>query len=106
MKAVHYEKPFEVSVREVPQPKIEHPDDVIVKVTTAGILGDLLEKVKRMHSLRYISHLRLRPTYVPRADSGREWSYLRYQSLSFSLSRQTSLCGYAWVSASCARGAD
>lgn len=36
MKAVHYEKPFEVSVREVPVPKIEHPDDVIVKVTTAG----------------------------------------------------------------------
>ena len=43
MKAVHYEKPFEVSVREVPLPKIEHPDDVIVKVTTAGILDCLCE---------------------------------------------------------------
>jgi threonine dehydrogenase-like Zn-dependent dehydrogenase len=36
MKAVHYEKPFEVSVKEVPLPKIEHPDDAIIKVTTAG----------------------------------------------------------------------
>ena len=36
MKAVHYEKPFQVSVREIPLPTIEHPDDVIIKVTTAG----------------------------------------------------------------------
>ena len=36
MKAVHYEKPFEVSVKEVPVPKVEHPDDAIIKVTTAG----------------------------------------------------------------------
>lgn len=39
MKAVHYEKPFQVSVKEVPQPKIEHPDDAIVRVTTAAICG-------------------------------------------------------------------
>lgn len=38
MKAVHYEKPFQVSVREIPVPEIEHPDDVIIKVTTAGML--------------------------------------------------------------------
>lgn len=38
MKAIHYEKPFQVSVREVPVPKIEHPDDAIIKVTTAGIV--------------------------------------------------------------------
>ena len=37
MKAVHYEKPFQVVVKEVAVPKIEHPDDVIVKVTTAGM---------------------------------------------------------------------
>lgn len=36
MKAVHYEKPFKVSVKEVELPKIEHPDDAIIKVTTAG----------------------------------------------------------------------
>jgi threonine dehydrogenase-like Zn-dependent dehydrogenase len=39
MKAVHYEGPFKVSVKEVELPKIEHPDDVIVKVTTAAICG-------------------------------------------------------------------
>ena len=37
MKAVHYEGPFSVSVKEVAYPKIEHPDDVIIKVTTAGM---------------------------------------------------------------------
>ncbi|KAG8630959.1 hypothetical protein KVT40_000099 [Elsinoe batatas] len=36
MKAVHYEGPFKVSVKEVPLPTIQHPDDVLVKVTTAG----------------------------------------------------------------------
>ncbi|KAF2714528.1 glutathione-independent formaldehyde dehydrogenase protein-like protein [Pleomassaria siparia CBS 279.74] len=39
MKAVHYEGPFKVSVKEVELPKIQHPDDVIVKVTTAAICG-------------------------------------------------------------------
>lgn len=38
MKAVHYEKPLEVSVKEVPAPKIQHPDDAIIKVTTAGLI--------------------------------------------------------------------
>lgn len=31
MRAVVYDKPFSVSVREVPKPTILHPDDVIVK---------------------------------------------------------------------------
>jgi D-arabinose 1-dehydrogenase-like Zn-dependent alcohol dehydrogenase len=39
MKAVHYEGPFKVSVKEIELPKLEHPDDVIVKVTTAAICG-------------------------------------------------------------------
>lgn len=39
MKAVHYEGPFKVSVKEVEIPKIEHPDDVIIKVTTSCICG-------------------------------------------------------------------
>jgi hypothetical protein len=39
MKAVHYEGPFKVSVKEIELPKIQHPDDVIVKVTTAAICG-------------------------------------------------------------------
>ena len=37
MKAVHYVKPFQVTVKDVPIPKIEHPDDAILKVTTAGM---------------------------------------------------------------------
>lgn len=36
MKAVHYEGAFKVSVKTVPLPKLEHPDDAIIKVTTAG----------------------------------------------------------------------
>ncbi|KAJ3931493.1 MAG: hypothetical protein NXY57DRAFT_1079316 [Lentinula lateritia] len=39
MRAVVYEKPFTVSVLEVPKPTIVHPDDVIVKVTTTCICG-------------------------------------------------------------------
>ncbi|MCJ1365329.1 hypothetical protein MMC16_004450 [Acarospora aff. strigata] len=39
MKAVHYEEPYKVSVKEVPIPTIEHPDDAIIKVTTAAICG-------------------------------------------------------------------
>ena len=39
MKALHYEGPFKVSVKEVALPKIEHPDDVVIKVTTAGMCG-------------------------------------------------------------------
>lgn len=39
MKAVCYEAPFRVVVKDVPIPSIEHPDDVIVRVTTAAICG-------------------------------------------------------------------
>ena len=39
MKALHYDGPFKVSVKEVDLPKIEHPDDAIIKVTTACICG-------------------------------------------------------------------
>ena len=36
MKAVNYQGAFKVKVEDVPKPALEHPDDVIVKVTTAG----------------------------------------------------------------------
>ncbi|THU86842.1 GroES-like protein [Dendrothele bispora CBS 962.96] len=39
MRAVVYEKPFAVAVHEVPKPKILHPDDIIVKITTSCICG-------------------------------------------------------------------
>jgi len=38
MKAVHYEGPFKVSVKEIEAPTIQHPDDAIIKATTAGSL--------------------------------------------------------------------
>lgn len=35
IKAVKYKGPFKVEVEEVDMPKLEHADDVLVKVTTA-----------------------------------------------------------------------
>jgi len=42
MKAVNYQGAFKIKVEDVPMPKIEHPDDVVVKVTTAGELAEQL----------------------------------------------------------------
>lgn len=39
MRALVYRKPFDVAVEEVPDPRIEHPDDVIVRVTSTCIGG-------------------------------------------------------------------
>jgi len=39
MKAVVFKAPFQVAVEELPKPKIEHPNDVIIKVTTTAICG-------------------------------------------------------------------
>ena len=39
MKALHYEGPFKVSVKEIDMPKIQHSDDAIIKVTTTCISG-------------------------------------------------------------------
>lgn len=39
MKALHYDGPFKTVVKEIPVPKIEHPDDIVVRVTTAAICG-------------------------------------------------------------------
>ncbi len=39
MKAVVYEKPYSVAVRDVDDPRIEHPNDVIVRVTSSAICG-------------------------------------------------------------------
>ena len=64
MKAVHYEKPFEVSVKEVSLPKIEHPDDAIIKVTTAGTTGASLSSQRVKSLTNWASHLRLRLAYV------------------------------------------
>ncbi|MEU6217833.1 glutathione-independent formaldehyde dehydrogenase [Streptomyces sp. NPDC047022] len=39
MKAVVYEKPFSVTVRDVDDPRIQHPNDVLVRVTSTAICG-------------------------------------------------------------------
>ena len=39
MKAVVYQKPFSVAVENVPGPTIQHPNDVIVRVTSTAICG-------------------------------------------------------------------
>ena len=39
MRAVVYEGPFNVSVKDVPDPRIERPTDALVKITTTNICG-------------------------------------------------------------------
>lgn len=39
MRAVVYQEPFSVAVDEVPRPELQHPDDVIVRVTSTAICG-------------------------------------------------------------------
>ncbi|MBO0684856.1 MAG: glutathione-independent formaldehyde dehydrogenase, partial [Candidatus Dormibacteraeota bacterium] len=39
MRAVVYKEPFQVAVEEVPDPQIQHPNDVIVRVTSTCICG-------------------------------------------------------------------
>lgn len=36
MKALNYLGPYKVRVEDVERPKLEHPDDIIVKVTTVS----------------------------------------------------------------------
>ena len=43
MKALNYVGPFTVRVQEVERPRLEHPDDIIVKVTSAAICGSDLQ---------------------------------------------------------------
>ena len=39
MRALSYEGPYRVRVTDKPDPIIEHPDDVILKVTRSAICG-------------------------------------------------------------------
>lgn len=39
MKAVVYQEPFRVTVEDVPDPRIEQPTDVVIKITTSCICG-------------------------------------------------------------------
>ncbi|HXH12972.1 MAG TPA: glutathione-independent formaldehyde dehydrogenase [Alphaproteobacteria bacterium] len=39
MKAIVYKGPFQVAVENVPEPRIEHPNDVVVQITSTAICG-------------------------------------------------------------------
>ncbi len=39
MKAIVYKEPNKVTVEEVADPKIEHPGDAIIRLTSSGICG-------------------------------------------------------------------
>lgn len=39
MRAVVYKKPFEVAVEQVSDPRIEHPNDVLVRITSTAVCG-------------------------------------------------------------------
>jgi glutathione-independent formaldehyde dehydrogenase len=39
MKAVVYKEPYKVAVEEVPDPRLQHPNDVIVRITSTAICG-------------------------------------------------------------------
>ena len=44
MKALVYNGPKDVSVNEVPDAKVERPNDVVIKLTTTNICGSDLHK--------------------------------------------------------------
>lgn len=71
MKAVNYQGAFKVKVEDVPKPAIEHPDDVIVKVTTAG-----KSERKIMTSLSLSLLLQAIPVLGTVTQSIRGWSWL------------------------------
>ncbi|MCN9240527.1 glutathione-independent formaldehyde dehydrogenase [Streptomyces sp. RY43-2] len=39
MKAVVYEKPFQVAVRDVEEPEVQHPNDAVIRITSSAICG-------------------------------------------------------------------
>lgn len=39
MKAVVYQEPYKVTVEEMPDPKLEAPNDAVVRMTTTNICG-------------------------------------------------------------------
>ena len=39
MKAVVYQAPFSIAAENVPDPELQHPNDVIVKITSSCICG-------------------------------------------------------------------
>lgn len=49
MRAVHYEGPFKVSVKDIALPKLEHPDDVIAPINPRKAHADYLQGYNQSH---------------------------------------------------------
>lgn len=47
MQALNYLGPYKVRVEEVEKPKLQHPDDVIVKVTTVSYILSFASEKRR-----------------------------------------------------------
>lgn len=83
MKAVNYSGPFKVTVQDVEKPGIEHPDDVIVKVTTSGERNEEMQPAELPgHSESEVliflySNLRVRLAYVRRSYRGSARDHFR-----------------------------
>lgn len=60
MKAVNYVGPHQVKVEEVEKPQLEHPDDIIVKVTTVSTVSVNLDYQQKL-TRRIGCHLWFRP---------------------------------------------
>ena len=71
MKALHYDGPFKVSIQEVEKPKIQHPDDVIIKVSVNGVITVPISRLIRCPGYNDL-HLRFGPSHVRRTNCGRE----------------------------------
>lgn len=46
MKALNYVGPYDVQVQDVEKPRLEHPDDIIVKITSVSYYIALVQKIK------------------------------------------------------------
>lgn len=51
MKAVIVKEPFNVKVEEIPTPKIQQPNDVIIKTSIAGLCGAYGDSISNCSSL-------------------------------------------------------
>lgn len=56
MRAMTYRGPYKVQVTEKPEPRIEHPNDAIVRVTHAAICGSDLHLFHGMMADTRIGH--------------------------------------------------
>jgi D-arabinose 1-dehydrogenase-like Zn-dependent alcohol dehydrogenase len=69
MKAVVYNGPRDVSVKNVPDARIEQPNDVIVKITTTNICGSDLHILTMNHlvgSVRFTGGIGIVGIFLPK----------------------------------------